>query len=54
MYFVSKILWSKLFIEAQGLSIETIPVLCDWKRMVKQALESVHVTSISSSSTLPT
>ena len=38
----------------KSLSIETIPVLCDWKRMVKQALESVHFTSISSSSTLPT
>jgi hypothetical protein len=30
------------------LSIETIPALCDWRRMVKQAPESIHIISISS------
>jgi hypothetical protein len=57
---ISKILWSKLLLKPKvlklkpTLSIETIPALCDWRRMVKQALESVHITSISSSSILPT
>jgi hypothetical protein len=59
---VSKILWSKLFIEAQGFEVKANIVYQEQqyqlyvigREMVKRALESTHIISISSSSTLPT
>jgi hypothetical protein len=61
-YVVSKILWSKLFIEAQGFEVKGNNIVC-WDNTSSMWLQEngkvssgkhTHIISISSSSTLPT